>query len=628
MHNLTGNGINMGNLQQAILEIKEVKKRNLQVLDLSGKDLTFEDLQQLMPKIQELTGLKQLLLGNNRLTALPEELGHLRTLEVLNLDNNQLGSLPLSIGNLTAIRELELSNNNLRSLPDTMGSLIHLEKLDISNNEFTVLPEVVGNLSGLKELFLESNELNSLPPFLGGLLQLRELFAGVNRIETVSGEIGQMTQIRHIDLRLNQIEMLPEAIGGLTQLEEIDLSGNPLTEETRNWLNHTFEQGRFITDMAAFDGVGSVEKVLEKIYGEHAEEQLRQLNEVPQGSFSTAVADNQTAQKILKTFLEKIPVEDKLAPEIFIPAAKHHLDLILLPETTAEDRDTHIQKIATALGNCATPVKSFLLQTYVGLQVNKEGAMSELLQNIIQREAVEESIQLNLKAQLSRNETIEQVQGLVNSLFLENAENNGNNKIKITGVRSRLPSKTNYIDFAFNQVTDSLATGFASMCCKTDTKGQPIKIGDKFIIDTSKLQAITESYLKDIGVVSEREKRIHQYETEMQSLLQSEEFCSIHFQEKDVQEVLDIQEQKKELRNLLMNTYNKNINEVLSRYLENQKLKIESLRKKYAPKQLAGLTEPVNQSKRDRSPSPDSSSERKMPSKKTKDNSQRNKQIR
>lgn len=594
----------MSKLQQAFAIVKDAKKSNSTSLNLNNLELTNDELQQLMPKILELKNLKIVLLNDNRLTAIPPEIGNLTGLINLNLTNNNLNNLPSTLANLVELNELNLSHNDLSTLPEELARLTNLEKIDISNNSFVTLPQVIGNLTALKELYIESNEIAVLPAFISNLTQLHDIFAGVNRIQTIPDELQQMQQLAHVDLRLNAIQELPEAIAAMRGLEEIDLSGNPLSAECRNWLQQTFDEGVVITDMAALDETISQEVVLNALYDNYGAYYVNLLNNLPPGSFATAVEENKTAQEILKMFLEKLPIHDKIAAEVYIPAAKYLMGHIFFAQISQQEKDTQIQKIATALGNCATPVKSFLIQTYVGMQTASGESMPALLQNIIQREAVEEAILTNLKNQLRRNEKIEQVQGLVNSLFLENAENRTQNKVKISGNRSRLPSKTSYVNFAFSQVTETLAESFAKLCCKTTQTGNLLQQEGNFVLDPAKLQAITEAYLKNIGILSEREKYINLFENEMQAQLKQEDFCALHYQEQDVQEILNTHQQKKELRALLINTEDALLKEVFTAYIDTKKGQIATLRAKYAPKKLAGLTTPVNQFKRDRPPSP------------------------
>ena len=60
-----------------------------------------------------MTGLKELGLGQNQLTSLPEEIGLMTGLKELYLFANQLTSLPEEIVALTGLTSLDLRNNPL-----------------------------------------------------------------------------------------------------------------------------------------------------------------------------------------------------------------------------------------------------------------------------------------------------------------------------------------------------------------------------------------------------------------------------------------------------------------------------------------------------------------------------------
>lgn len=61
--------------------------------------------------------LEVLLIANNRLTGLPEELGHCKTLMELDISCNQITHLPPQLGHLSSLRILNVRNNLLLELP-------------------------------------------------------------------------------------------------------------------------------------------------------------------------------------------------------------------------------------------------------------------------------------------------------------------------------------------------------------------------------------------------------------------------------------------------------------------------------------------------------------------------------
>ena len=100
--------------------------------------------------------LRELILYDNQLTALPESIGALVGLEKLWLGGNQLTALPESIGALVGLKVLNLRGNlienKLTALPESIVALTALEGLDLRNNPLTKpqSPAVEAWLAALK----------------------------------------------------------------------------------------------------------------------------------------------------------------------------------------------------------------------------------------------------------------------------------------------------------------------------------------------------------------------------------------------------------------------------------------------------------------------------------------------
>lgn len=76
------------------------------------------------------------------------------SLQVLRLENNRIDALPDNIGSCKALVKLDLSTNNLHSLPDSMGQFRKLQRLNVANNMLRRVPASMGGLKTLKELDL------------------------------------------------------------------------------------------------------------------------------------------------------------------------------------------------------------------------------------------------------------------------------------------------------------------------------------------------------------------------------------------------------------------------------------------------------------------------------------------
>jgi Leucine-rich repeat (LRR) protein len=121
-------------------------------------------------------------LAGNRLTAPPE----IRGCRYLNLCDNPLGHLVLtdpairelraehaelqglSIERLTGLRELSLRGNQLTALPASIGAHAALRVIDVRGNQLDGLPEAVRALP-LTKLDLRWNPLRERPPWLDEL---------------------------------------------------------------------------------------------------------------------------------------------------------------------------------------------------------------------------------------------------------------------------------------------------------------------------------------------------------------------------------------------------------------------------------------------------------------------------
>ncbi|UOB19146.1 leucine-rich repeat domain-containing protein [Abyssalbus ytuae] len=150
----------MGNITEARERINEVISEGCEELNLSGLDLTTEELKQLFPLINEkLPELQSLHLSGNHLTSLPGEIGNLTTLRWLHLSGNQFTLLPAELGNLTNLEWLNLSGNKLTVLPAEIGNLTTLQWLYLSRNQLSIVPETINKMSNLKKLNLGHNPL-------------------------------------------------------------------------------------------------------------------------------------------------------------------------------------------------------------------------------------------------------------------------------------------------------------------------------------------------------------------------------------------------------------------------------------------------------------------------------------
>jgi len=171
--------------------------------------------------------MKRLMLGSNKFTEVPEEIGEMTQLVELDLRKNELAILPfglrkcvnlehLNLGDnkltelpeelvreLGKLRELYMYRNKLDTLPDNLNLLVNCERLSLSKNNLKSLPETVGELEKLKELYVNGNaKFSSLPNSIGGLKVLRELGArGCPKLKSLPKGVEDLDNLVELDLR-------------------------------------------------------------------------------------------------------------------------------------------------------------------------------------------------------------------------------------------------------------------------------------------------------------------------------------------------------------------------------------------------------------------------------------------
>eukprot|EP00304_Pavlova_gyrans_P007530 CAMPEP_0206041654 /NCGR_PEP_ID=MMETSP1466-20131121/6091_1 /ASSEMBLY_ACC=CAM_ASM_001126 /TAXON_ID=44452 /ORGANISM="Pavlova gyrans, Strain CCMP608" /LENGTH=233 /DNA_ID=CAMNT_0053416357 /DNA_START=51 /DNA_END=748 /DNA_ORIENTATION=+ len=88
--------------------------------------------------------LRKLVVRQNRLTALPPEVGHLSLLALLDASHNQLTALPSELSQCEALAHLWLEDNGIgRLLPSAFARLSSLRSLLVAFNPLDSLPQLV-----------------------------------------------------------------------------------------------------------------------------------------------------------------------------------------------------------------------------------------------------------------------------------------------------------------------------------------------------------------------------------------------------------------------------------------------------------------------------------------------------
>ncbi|KAL7577623.1 hypothetical protein ACA910_015142 [Epithemia clementina (nom. ined.)] len=217
------------------------------------------------PEIGQLTQLKGLYLGNNRLTgALPfEAMTQLKQLETIQIysnydlsgplmemataapwsqlkgvsaiDTRVTGKLPDDIALLSNLEYIQLTDTEVAgSFPDGIYQLAKLYEFSAGSAQFenfTFSPSI-GNLTKLEYLGVFGQGIQgTLPTELGLLTNLKFLVVGDSSVTgTLPTEIGLLTNLLGLDFSNSKYKgTIPEEYGNLKSLEEFVLWGSPLT---------------------------------------------------------------------------------------------------------------------------------------------------------------------------------------------------------------------------------------------------------------------------------------------------------------------------------------------------------------------------------------------------------------
>lgn len=508
-------------------------------LNLSGIGLTDKDMEKLMPDLESL-----------------------QNLIILNLENNKLTKIPSTIHKLTKLEELTLNANALTELSPEIGQLTELIALQLDNNRLAELPEKIGQLTKLEVLHLKNNQLTELPP-----------------------QIGRLSQLLVIDVSNNKLTTFPQEITQLNRLIDLNITRNPVLEDSLRFLSRRFPRRG---DTTIKTKSKSIEK-LKILYPELSPKEIKsidmrigRLNQERQ-EFTDGNDMKPTTLKgdeVVDAFLSHIEANYRSA-EItgyYNSAAKHLLERAI--GVDVQDSEAAITQMASSLGNCPTPVIDLMEKTAVKLAIESGKDKDVTLRTMLHRQAFEELAKKKRIIPAFYSEQIEIVQGLINSLFMEDSENTINNPLKIIGDRPRIAPKTQNIDFAFRQITNTIKDNFARLCCETDDHDKLVKVNrDKYVLDANKYYTITQSYMEKQGFLDFKARARKEHISQLKELLKKP-------QNKDLSVDLDLVNFEKiedHLRLQMRGASDEQVNDIIQRNLEAYIIKMEQVREEYSP---------------------------------------------
>jgi len=165
------------------------------------------------------------------LTALAEELHHLKSLRKLILNGNLLMTLRDSVAHLSNLTFLNLANNRLESITPKISSLRMLEELNLTGNPLKRLPSEFSALVFLECLDLNGCGLLELPNEFPGMIRLLDLDLGNNHLTALPEDFGNMSRIVKLNLSDNKITNLPISMGACSMLNVCLLERNPIQDD-------------------------------------------------------------------------------------------------------------------------------------------------------------------------------------------------------------------------------------------------------------------------------------------------------------------------------------------------------------------------------------------------------------
>ncbi|WP_166923400.1 leucine-rich repeat domain-containing protein [Flavobacterium poyangense] len=587
--------------------------KNLKELEIKGNNLKS------LPKtIGNLENLKKLEINGNNLKSLPETIGHLTNLNKLRIKGNSFTALPDSIFTLPNLTHLVISGNNLTTFPRSIDNLINLTELEIRGNNFTALPDSILMLPNLTYLGFSGNNFTAFPECKDKLKNLTELGVSGNRFTTLPQSIGNLNNLKELHLSHSAIRELPETLSRLRNLQTIDLTNCPLSYETMTWLNHTFSPGIVTYNMAAQSDNQSAKEIVKMLYTDSDEQKsvMDKIKNCDLDSVSVIYGGSQTqikpAKEIINEFLSNVSIHSQHDLEFYGPPIKSTLDSILNEKRfIKEKRANNLAIMTTRMGDCPTPIREALMQEAVKHLLIGQESLSEINQTVIEREAIRD-VTSKLKG-YRPNEKIEQSYGLINSIYLSQAEENPKNpNLQIIGQRIRLPSITPYPEFAFQQIQSNseLIERFVAMVCQTNETNQPILDNGKYHLDHNKIKKIKDQYIAQFGFETGQQKEIKKhldmYSQEITEFIkENKELATEYYQE--AEHLLNTSTHKEQLKELLAKG---NIKEMYEKFLSQKKSEILTFlnEKKNLKPQLDRFTAPINEKDHQRRPkSPDQS---------------------
>lgn len=170
--------------------MKRIPRAVRQIKSLQWLDISCNRIMELEHAgLEQIPGLRQIFVQNNRLTNLPRTFVHMSSLKFLNISNNKFDEIPPVICDMPYLVDLDVSFNSISILPPGIGKLIGLERLIIVGNQIQTFPLEVQLMISLRELDCRRNLISDLSP-LSSLQRLESLLAEHNMVNMLDFVVG------------------------------------------------------------------------------------------------------------------------------------------------------------------------------------------------------------------------------------------------------------------------------------------------------------------------------------------------------------------------------------------------------------------------------------------------------
>jgi hypothetical protein len=161
------------------------------------------------------------------LKTFPEEIFDLAdSLEILDLSNNKLSALPDDLGRLKKLRILFLSENEFKEIPKVLAQCSELTMIGFKSNQISLFPENALPLK-VQWLILTDNKIEKLPDSIGKLTKLQKCMLAGNRLHSLPNTMAACKNLELLRISANQIERLPSWLFALPRLSWLACAGNP-----------------------------------------------------------------------------------------------------------------------------------------------------------------------------------------------------------------------------------------------------------------------------------------------------------------------------------------------------------------------------------------------------------------